>query len=98
MNKKDTKTIDQAISDAGQVKTVQELKDIAQNLQVQLNEHNRQVNEHNRQAVHHQTMAHKAQGALEVMLQLIPKEEVEAMIADEEKANGEAKEIDNSEG
>ena len=40
MNKKDTKTIDQAISDAGQVKTVQELKDIAQNLQVQLNEHN----------------------------------------------------------
>jgi len=71
-----------------QGKTVEELKQIAQTLQTQLNEHQRQAN-------HHQTMATKAQGALEVMLQLIPKQEVEEMI-EEEKANGEVKE--DSEG
>ena len=60
-------------------KTVEELKEIAQTLQTQFNEHQRQAN-------HHQTMATKAQGALEVILQLIPKEEVEEMI-EEEKAN-----------
>jgi len=32
-------------------------------------------------------MAVKAQGALEVMLQLIPKQEVEEMIAKEEETN-----------
>ena len=69
-------------------KSVEELKEIAQTLQTQLNEHQRQAN-------HHQTMATKAQGALEVMLQLIPKEEVEEMI-EEEKSNGEAEE--DSEG
>ena len=69
-------------------KSVEELKEIAQTLQTQLNEHQRQAN-------HHQTMATKAQGALEVMLQLIPKEEVEKMI-EEEKSNGEVKE--DSEG
>ena len=65
-------------------KSVEELKEIAQTLQTQLNEHQRQAN-------HHQTMATKAQGALEVMLQLIPKEEVEEMIAKEEdnSSNGE---------
>ena len=66
-------------------KSVEELKGIAQTLQAQLQEHQRQAN-------HHQTMATKAQGALEVMLQLIPKEEVEEMIAKEEdnnKSNGE---------
>ena len=69
-----------------QGKSVEELKEIAQTLQTQLNEHQRQAN-------HHQTMATKAQGALEVILQLIPKEEVEQMIAKEEednnKSNGE---------
>ena len=64
-------------------KSVEELKKIAQTLQTQLNEHQRQAN-------HHQTMATKAQGALEVMLQLIPKEEVQEMIEEEAKANGEA--------
>ena len=59
-----------------QGKSVEELKEIAQTLQAQLNEHQRQAN-------HHQTMATKAQGALEVLLQLIPKEEVEEMIAKE---------------
>ena len=72
-----------------QGKSVEELKEIAQTLQTQFNEHQRQAN-------HHQTMATKAQGALEVMLQLIPKEEVENMIEEEVKNNGEIE--DNSEG
>jgi hypothetical protein len=63
-----------------QGKSVEELKEIAQTLQTQLNEHQRQAN-------HHRTMATKAQGALEVLLQLIPKEEVEEMIAKEEETN-----------
>ena len=67
-----------------QGKSVEELKEIAQTLQTQFNEHQRQAN-------HHQTMATKAQGALEVILQLIPKEEVEEMIAEEtdNNSNGE---------
>jgi len=67
-----------------QGKSVEELKEIVQTLQTQLNEHQRQAN-------HHQTMATKAQGALEVILQLIPKEEVEEMIAEEadNNSNGE---------
>ena len=63
-----------------QGKTVEELKEIAQTLQAQLQEHQKQAN-------HHQTMAMKAQGALEVMLQLIPKQEVEEMIEEEAKSN-----------
>ena len=67
-------------------KTVEELKEIAQTLQAQKQEHYKQAN-------HHNVMATKAQGALEVMLQLIPKQEVEEMIAKEEednnKSNGE---------
>ena len=65
-----------------QGKSVEELKEIAQTLQTQLNEHQRL-------ATHHQTMATKAQGALEVTLQMIPKEEVEEMIVEENKENGE---------
>ena len=67
-------------------KTVEELKEIAQTLQAQLQEHQKQ-------ATHHQTMAVKAQGALEEVLQLIPKEEVEEMIAEEAKENH--KEVEN---
>ena len=63
-----------------QGKTVDELKEVAQTLQTQFQEHQKQAN-------HHQTMATKAQGALEVMLQLIPKQEVEEMIVKEEKNN-----------
>ena len=70
-------------------KTVEEMKEIAQTLQAQLQDHQKQ-------ATHHQTMAVKAQGALEVMLQMIPKEEVEQMIAEESKENH--KELENSEG
>ena len=67
-------------------KTVEELKEIAQTLQAQLQEHRKQAN-------HHQTMATKAQGALEVILQLIPKEEVEEMIAQEANENRENGEV-----
>ena len=46
-----------------QGKTVEELKEVATTLQNQI--------------THHQTMVVKAQGALEVILQMIPKEEME---------------------
>lgn len=46
-----------------QGKTAEELKEIAETLQTQVN--------------HHQTMAVKAQGALEVILQMIPQEEIQ---------------------
>ena len=67
-----------------QGKSTEELKEIAQTLQAQLNEHQKLAN-------HHQTMATKAQGALEVLIQLIPKEEVEEMIDEEinNSSNGE---------
>jgi len=65
-----------------QGKTVEELKEIAQTLQTQLQDHQKQAN-------HHQTIVVKAQGALEVILQLIPKQEVEEMIAQENEENGE---------
>ena len=61
-------------------KSVEELKEVAKTLQAQLQENQRLAN-------HHQVMATKAQGALEVMLQLIPKEEVEEMIVKEEEDN-----------
>ena len=63
-----------------QGKSTEELKEIAQTLQAQLTEHQRLAN-------HHQTMATKAQGALEVMVQMIPKEELEEMVAKEETDN-----------
>ena len=57
-----------------QGKTVEELKEVAVTLQAQVN--------------HHREMTVKAQGALEVILQMIPKEEVEEMIAQETKNSG----------
>jgi len=67
-----------------QGKSTEELKEIAQTLQAQ-------YNEHQRLATHHTTMATKAQGALEVMVQMIPKEELEEMTAGEadNSSNGE---------
>ena len=66
-----------------QGKTVEEFKEVAVTLQTQ-------AQEHQKQATHHQTMATKAQGALEVMLQLIPKKEVEEMIQKEATQNHQA--------
>ena len=79
MSKNSKKTTETVISNPNG-KTVEELKEVAQTLQAQLQEHQKQAN-------HHQTMAMKAQGALEVMLQLIPKQEVEEMIAKEQEVN-----------
>ena len=77
-NKKNNVTTPDLVHTKG--KTVEELKEIAENLQSQLNEHRRQ-------AAHHQMMATKAQGALEVLLQVIPKDEVENMMQQEVKQN-----------
>ena len=63
------------IQEVPQGKTVDELKETAVNLQAQANQY--------------REMATKAQGGLEVVLQMIPKQEVEEMIAREEKSNGE---------
>ena len=49
-------------------------KEVIDTLRVQLNEHKRAQQEHLQQAEHHRTMATKAQGALEVLLQLHPEE------------------------
>ena len=79
-NPQEAETVEEMPLANPQGKTVEEMKQVAQTLQAQLTEHQKQSN-------HHQTMAVKAQGALEVMLQLIPKEEVEEMIAQEKEAN-----------
>ena len=61
-------------------KTVEELREVAITLQAQVTENQRLAN-------HHQTLATKAQGALEVMLQMIPRQEVEEMINAEAEAD-----------
>ena len=73
------KATKEVITETAQGKTVEELKEVAVTMQAQVTESQRLAN-------HHQMMATKAQGALEVMLQLIPKQEVEEMIV-HEKAN-----------
>ena len=76
-----------------QGKTVEELKDLVQNLQIQKNQHQEKANQAQAVMNSELTMATKAQGALEVMLQLIPKEEVEKMMAQEAKDNRENGEL-----
>ena len=63
-------------------KSVNELKEVANALQQQVLEHSKLVQ-------HHSVMLNKAQGALEIMLQMIPREEVNGMIKkeSEEKKN-----------
>jgi Ni,Fe-hydrogenase III component G len=68
VSKKDnTNTV---VEEAKVVENKQEanIEDVLQTLKAQLQEHQRQ-------SEHHQTMAVKAQGALEVLLQLHPQEE-----------------------
>ena len=88
MSKNKTKEVD-TVKDmplaTPQGKTVEEIKQVAQTLQLQLQEHQKKANRH-------QMMATKAQGGLEVTLQMIPKHEVEEMLAREEKSNGELSE------
>lgn len=50
-------------------KTEKEIKDIIQNLTVQFKDHNDK-------ATYHSNMATKAQGAIEVLTQMIPEEQV----------------------
>ena len=70
MSKKDnTNTV---IEEAKVVENKQEtnIEDVLQTLKAQLQEHQRQ-------SEYHQTMAVKAQGALEVIVQMLPQEELE---------------------
>ena len=65
-------------------KTVAELKEIAVTLQEQFNDANTKVSEYQSLRDVQISRRTKAQGALEVILQLIPKEEIESMVADTE--------------
>ena len=71
MSNKDNKVAvkEETIKDTPKTRTVEELKEIVQTLRVQLLEHQKQ-------SEHHTTMAVKAQGALEVIVQLLPQEEI----------------------
>ena len=71
-----------------QGKTVEELKEVAQTLQTQMNQEQTLLNQAQTAVQTHQSKVLKMQGALEVMLQLIPKEEVEKMIAEEASQKG----------
>ena len=75
-------------------KTVEELKEVAQTLQVQMNQEQVLLRENQAKAQNNQTKVIKMQGALEVILQLIPKEEVDKMIKEEERENHQ--EVENS--
>ena len=72
MSKKTTETVEEVKTNnvVEPVDTDAKAKDAIENLRVQLQEHLRQ-------AEHHRTMATKAQGALEVLLQLHPEENEE---------------------
>jgi hypothetical protein len=85
MSKKDSK-VEEAVANP-QGKTVAELKEIAQTLQAQMNQEQILLSQGQAKVQTHQTKILKMQGALEVMLQLIPKEEVEEMIAQEKEAH-----------
>jgi hypothetical protein len=65
-----------------QGKTVQELKEIAHNLQSQLQQHQELVDKYRNLLNHEATMMTKLQGGLEVALLMLPKEEVEKMVAE----------------
>jgi hypothetical protein len=77
-------------------KTVEELKEIAMTLQAQVNHHRGRRLHHHAKENQHQMMETKAQGGLEITLQMIPKEEVDKMITEEARENHQ--EMENSEG
>ena len=64
-----------------QGKTVEELMEVAQTLQAQKNQEQTLLNQSQATIQIHQAKILKMQGALEIMLQMIPKKEVEKMIA-----------------
>ena len=68
---KDTKVVEKEVKETNNVaETEDKSKEVIETLRVQLREHLQQ-------AEHHRTMATKAQGALEVLLQLHPEEKQE---------------------
>ena len=77
-------------------KSVEELIEIAKVLQVQANDSNSQASRY--QALMNQavTTRTKAQGALEVILQLIPRDKVEAMIKSEDETVEESESTDDN--
>lgn len=94
MGKKDSKITEEMPLANPQGKTVEELVEIAQTLQLQQNQHQEKANQHQEKSNQYQTAANqelkmvtKAQGGLEVILQLIPKERVEEMIQAEKNGN-----------
>ena len=70
-------------------KTVEELKEVVQNLQTQLNQEQVLLSQDQKTIQNRQAKILKMQGALEVILQMAPREEVEEMIAQEAKDNRE---------
>ena len=66
-----------------QGKTVEELMEVAQTLQAQMTQEQTLLNQSQTAVQTHQSKILKMQGALEVMLQMIPKEEEEKMISQE---------------
>ena len=68
MSKKiETEQVVEEVKNNGTISSDDKTKEAIENLRVQLKEHLRQAD-------HHRTMATKAQGALEVLLQLHPEE------------------------
>jgi len=74
-------------------KSVEELKEVVQTLQAQMDQEQSLLIQDQKTVQNRQAKVLKMQGALEVMLQLIPKEEVEKMITKEAKNNRENGEV-----
>ena len=76
---KDTKVkeaeIIEEVKRNGSIEPKNKVKEAIDTLRIQLRDHLQQAEYHSTQAEHHRTMATKAQGALEVLLQLHPEEE-----------------------
>ena len=70
-------------------KTVEELKEVVQTLQTQLDQERVLLSQDQKIIQNRQAKILKMQGALEVLLQMVPREEVEKMIAQEAKDNRE---------
>ena len=70
-----------------QGKTVEELKEIARDLQAQLKQHQETSDQYRRLLNQETTMISKLQGGLEITLLMLPKKEVEKMVADQQKTN-----------
>ena len=71
MSKKDSANTEAKVVEENVGKSTDELKEIANTLRTQLQ--------------HHQTMAVKAQGALEVIIQMLPQEEEQGLQETENK-------------